>query len=153
MQLHSPAAKLVDVGHHHHSVLDRDPEDRDESNNGRDAQRESRDQQERGAAHQRDRDVEDDRQRVAQRIEAGIHKDKYQQQRDRYGNQQPSHSLLLVFELPAPGDEISGRSLDLRCDQRLRVVNEAADVPPCDIAHYHDAAQSVLAADDRIPTR
>jgi hypothetical protein len=50
------------------------------------------------------------------------------------GNQQPARRLLRVFELPAPGNEVSGRSLDLRCDKRLGVVNEAADVPPFGVA-------------------
>ena len=50
---------------------------------------------------------------LRKRTEAGIDQDKHEQQRDRYGNQQSSRSLLSVFELPAPGDEISGRNLDL----------------------------------------
>src|SRR6266516_3438705 len=153
VQLHAPVAKLVDVRHHHHPVLYRNPKDRNESNQRRNAQRKTRDQQERCAADKRNRNIEDDRQRVAQRTEAGIDQDEHQQQRNRYGNQQPSRSLLRVFELPAPGDEISGRSLDSGGNRRLRVMNEAADVSPGDIALHHDAAQSVLAAYDRIATR
>src|SRR5713226_6461224 len=153
VQLQALIAKLVDVGHHHHPVLHRNSKDRNESNYRRNAQRESRDQQERRAAHQRDRNVEDDRQRVSQGTEAGVDQHEHQQQRNRYGNQQPSRSLLRVFELAAPGDEISGRSLNLHCYLRLRVMNEAADIPPCDIALHDDAAQSVLAADHRIAAR
>ena len=48
---------------------------------------------------------------------------------------------LLVAIGRHPGDEVSGRSLDLLCHQRLRVVNEAADVAPFYVAHHHDPAQ------------
>src|SRR6185369_16800237 len=88
-----------------------------------------------------------------QRIEARVYQHKHQQQRDGYGYEQPANGLLFILELPAPGDEVSRRSLDVASDHGLRVVNEAADVAPLDVAHHHDSAQRVFAADDRVAGR
>src|SRR3569832_336757 len=65
-QLHAPAAKLIYIRNHHHSVLHGDPEDRDESNYCRNAQRKAGDQKKGSTTNQRNRYVEDDGQRVAQ---------------------------------------------------------------------------------------
>ncbi len=130
-----------------------DAEYGDESDEGRHAQRKAGDQEEKGAAHQRDGDIENDRQRVAQASETGVDQNENENESDRNGDRQTMVGFLCVLELAAPGYEITGRQFDLIADGDLSVLNKASDVAALDIALYNHTPKSVLAVYDRIAGR
>ena len=80
MQCHAAAAKFVDEVDHHHSVLDGDAEDRNESDQRRTLNGKPEKKEKRGTAHQRYRNIKDDRRGISKPPETGIDQNKHKHQ-------------------------------------------------------------------------
>ena len=127
----------------HHAVEHRNAQQRDEAHGGRHRQVLARRTQRRHAAHQRERDVGNDQQRLPGRAEGQHQQHEDGAQRQRHHQRQPCGGALLVLELAAP-DDAHVLEAGITGDGRLGISHKAGQVAPFDVDLHHGEACAVF---------
>ena len=101
--------QLVEVTDQHQTVEHRDAHQRDEAHRGRHTQVFARDRQRDHAADHCERNVGEHQQRLLHRAQRDEQQQEDQGQGHRHHDREPRRSALLVLELAAPGQPVTGR--------------------------------------------
>ena len=94
----------------HEPVQDRDAEQRDEADAGRDAERDVAQPERDDAADDRERDVEEDEQRRLDPPNASQSRKRISAERERHDDREPRPRARVVLELTAPLDAVARRA-------------------------------------------
>ena len=146
---HLLVQRLLQVDDHHDARLHGGAEERDEADPDGDGEVVAEQPEQVNAAGQRERHGQQDMCGFERRVVREIEQEEDDDDGDRDDDLEPLPRAHLVFVAAAPADEVAGRQRHARCDRRLGVVDEAADVAPLHVHQHRRQQQPVFRRDHR----